>query len=168
MFDTPNLNSIADSNPQLKQQKTVLIVGPNDELSSQIATTLPGWNIERAENNLGALGMTQRHSFDLIITGQNTSGAADVELLRKIRRVRPHVRLLILTNESTPSDAITSMREGAFSPPFIWLVHRNDSTRSESTMLGRRNRGDLSNAGVDPAGGPLRQTHCRPAYSVLP
>jgi anti-sigma regulatory factor (Ser/Thr protein kinase)/ActR/RegA family two-component response regulator len=115
MFDARNVNSIADPIPQLKPQKTVLIVGPNDELSTQIATTLPGWNIERAGNNLCALSLIEKRPFDLIITGQNTSGAADVELLRKIRSVRPHVRLVILTNESTPSDVITSMREGAFS-----------------------------------------------------
>jgi anti-sigma regulatory factor (Ser/Thr protein kinase)/ActR/RegA family two-component response regulator len=115
MFDARNVNSITDPIPQLKPQKTVLIVGSNDELSAQIATTLPGWNMERAGNNLCALSLMERQPFDLIITGQNTSGAADVELLRRIRRVRPHVRLLILTNESTPSDVITSMRAGAFS-----------------------------------------------------
>jgi anti-sigma regulatory factor (Ser/Thr protein kinase) len=76
---------------------------------------LPGWNIARAGNNLYALSLIESWPFDLVITGQNTSGAADVELLRKIRRVRPHVRLVILTNESTPSDVITSMRAGAFS-----------------------------------------------------
>jgi anti-sigma regulatory factor (Ser/Thr protein kinase)/ActR/RegA family two-component response regulator len=115
MFDARNVNSIADPIPQLQPQKTVLIVGADDELDTQIAATLPGWNMERAENNLGALDLVERRPFDLIVTGQNTSGAADVELLRKIRRVRPHVRLVILTNESTPSDVITSMREGAFS-----------------------------------------------------
>jgi len=35
--------------------------------------------------------------------------------LRKIRRVRPHVRLIILADESTPTDVITAMRERAFS-----------------------------------------------------
>ena len=115
MFDARNVNSIADAIPRLKPQKTVLVVGPNDELSTQIATTLPEWNVERAGDNLDALGQIERRSFDLVITSQNTSGATDVELLRKIRRVRPHVRLVILTNESAPSDVITSMREGAFS-----------------------------------------------------
>jgi anti-sigma regulatory factor (Ser/Thr protein kinase)/ActR/RegA family two-component response regulator len=111
-----NVNSMADPIPQLNPQKTMLIVGPDDELSTQIAmTTLPEWNMERTGNNLGALDLIERRPFDLIITGQATSGAADVELLRKIRRVRPHVRLVILTNDSTPSDVITSMREGAFS-----------------------------------------------------
>lgn len=115
MSNAPNMNSIVPTTPQSRPRKTVLIVGSNVELFRQIATTLPGWNIERAGNNLDALGMVECHGFDLVITGENTSGAADVELLRKIRRVRPHLRLVILTSESTPSDVITSIREGAFS-----------------------------------------------------
>lgn len=93
----------------------MLLVGSNNELCDHVASTLQGWSIERTPNNLGALALVERQPFDLIITGENTSGAADVQLLRKIRRVRPHVRIVILTNVRTPSDAITSMREGAFS-----------------------------------------------------
>jgi anti-sigma regulatory factor (Ser/Thr protein kinase) len=35
--------------------------------------------------------------------------------LREVRRTRPHLRLIILTNESTPADVIESMKERAFS-----------------------------------------------------
>jgi anti-sigma regulatory factor (Ser/Thr protein kinase) len=38
-----------------------------------------------------------------------------VDLLRRIRGLRPHTRLIILTGESTPADVITSMGEHAFS-----------------------------------------------------
>jgi anti-sigma regulatory factor (Ser/Thr protein kinase) len=53
--------------------------------------------------------------FDLIITGTESTGKEDIDLLQRIRRVRPHVRLIILTEESTPADVITAMRERAFS-----------------------------------------------------
>jgi anti-sigma regulatory factor (Ser/Thr protein kinase) len=59
--------------------------------------------------------MAQGKNFDLILTSEKTSGREDVELLRKLRRIRPHTRLIILADESTPSDVITSMREHAFS-----------------------------------------------------
>ena len=49
------------------------------------------------------------------MTSDQTSGKEDVELLRQIRRVRPHTRLIILAAEGTPSDVIPSMRERAFS-----------------------------------------------------
>jgi anti-sigma regulatory factor (Ser/Thr protein kinase)/CheY-like chemotaxis protein len=62
-----------------------------------------------------ALSAAAKEPFDLIITGEQTSGREDIELLRKIRRVRPHTRLIILTDESTQLDVINSMREHAFS-----------------------------------------------------
>lgn len=96
-------------------QKTVLVVGPDPEVAAQVAATLPSWNTERAANNLAALALVEARPFDLILTGENTSGKDDVELLRQIRRVRPHTRLIILASESTPEDVIASMRERAFS-----------------------------------------------------
>jgi anti-sigma regulatory factor (Ser/Thr protein kinase) len=76
----------------------------------------PGaWAIQHAPDNLAALALATGKSFDLIITGEKTSGREDVELLRKIRLVRPHTRLIILTSQSTPVDVITSMRQRAFS-----------------------------------------------------
>jgi len=96
-------------------QNAALVVGTDGELAAQVSVTLPEWDIDRAADNLAALALVEKRPFDLVITGENTSGAADVELLRKIRRVRPHTRMIILTNESTPVDVIASMRECAFS-----------------------------------------------------
>ena len=98
-----------------RQQKTVLVVSTNPEVATTIAATLPNWKLEPAANNLAALELVQTQYCDLVVTGENTSGKDDVELLRKIRRVWPHTRLIILTNESTPMDVIASMRERAFS-----------------------------------------------------
>jgi anti-sigma regulatory factor (Ser/Thr protein kinase) len=51
----------------------------------------------------------------LIITGERTSSQQDIELLRRLRLVRPHTRLIILTDEFTPGDVLNSIRERAFS-----------------------------------------------------
>lgn len=96
-------------------QKTALVVDAAPELAADVSATLPSWNIERVPSNRAALEVVKARPFDLIVTGENTSGRADVELLREIRRVWPHTRLIILTNESTPADVIDSMRERAFS-----------------------------------------------------
>jgi anti-sigma regulatory factor (Ser/Thr protein kinase) len=103
-------------------EKTVLVVGSNPRLEALLSSALPGWNIERALNNRLALPLIEQYAFDLVVTSEQTSGKADVELLGKIRRVRPHIRLIILTSDSTPSDVITAMREHAFSyfsTPFL-------------------------------------------------
>lgn len=73
------------------------------------------WNIEYVAGNRSALKLVEARSFDLIVTGTETTGKEDIDLLRKIRRLRPHVRLIILTGERTPADVITAIRERAFS-----------------------------------------------------
>ena len=92
-----------------------LVIGRDPELAAQISAILPSWKIEHAPDNLAALTLIEAKPFELVITGADTSGRDDVELLRKIRKVRSHVRLIIITNQSTPSDAIASIRERAFS-----------------------------------------------------
>jgi anti-sigma regulatory factor (Ser/Thr protein kinase) len=73
------------------------------------------WTIQHAPDNITALALAEAKPYDLILTSEKTSGKEDVELLRKLRRVRPHTRLIILTDETTPADVIASMRERAFS-----------------------------------------------------
>jgi anti-sigma regulatory factor (Ser/Thr protein kinase)/CheY-like chemotaxis protein len=96
---------------------TVLVVGNDPEVEALLLRILdPGsWAIQRVADNAAAFLLAQKKGFDLILTSQKTSGREDIELLRKIRGVRPHTRLIILTDESTPSDVIASMRERAFS-----------------------------------------------------
>jgi anti-sigma regulatory factor (Ser/Thr protein kinase)/ActR/RegA family two-component response regulator len=96
-------------------QKSALVVGPEPELAAEVSVNLPSWKVERAANNRAALEVVETRPFDLIVTGEDTSGKADVELLREIRRGWPHTRLIILTNESTPADVIDSIRDRAFS-----------------------------------------------------
>ena len=73
------------------------------------------WNVRHAANNWAAFELVKQSPFDLIITSDKTSGRDDVELLRKIRMVRAHTRVIILADESAPSYVIDSMRERAFS-----------------------------------------------------
>ncbi len=91
------------------------MVGSDTKVASAVVKVLPGWKIARAANNRSALEMLKAQPYDLVLTGEDTSGKQDVELLRQIRIVRPHVRLIIITSESTPADVIAAMRERAFS-----------------------------------------------------
>jgi DNA-binding response OmpR family regulator len=73
------------------------------------------WAIHHIKNNQDALELVRQQSYDLIITGERTTGHEDVDLLRKLRMIRPHTRLIILTDEFTPGDVLDSIREHAFS-----------------------------------------------------
>jgi len=97
--------------------KNALVVGADPQIETLLWSVLrPGsWVIQTVPDNLAALALSRARAFDLIVTSEKTSGREDIELLRQIRRVRPHTRLIILAGESTPADVITSMRERAFS-----------------------------------------------------
>src|SRR3974377_443642 len=97
------------------QNKTVLLVDADPEVSAMLArvVTPAGWAMQSAPDNRTALGLIEAEPFHLIITSERTSALEDVELLRKIRRVRPHTRMIILTDASTPADVIACMRERA-------------------------------------------------------
>lgn len=97
--------------------KAALVVDADPQIESLLTSILkPGqWTITHAPDNKAALKQAESRAFDLILTSEKTSGRDDVELLRKLRRARPHTRLIILADESTPSDVIESVREHAFS-----------------------------------------------------
>jgi CheY-like chemotaxis protein len=98
-------------------QKIALVVPTGGEVDELLASVLTGegWGIQHASDNQHALARATTEPFDLIITGRQTLGPDDVELLRKVRSARPHVRLIILTDKFTPGDVLSAMREGAFS-----------------------------------------------------
>lgn len=93
------------------------MVDADPQLEALLLNTLrPGqWVIQHVPDNKSALAQAEARAFDLILTSEKSSGREDVELLRRLRRVRPHTRLIILADDSTPADVIASMREYAFS-----------------------------------------------------
>ena len=110
------VNAISEAASSRSPVKNALLIGYDPEVADALASILhPGeWRILHAEGNDAAFALTQSTPFDLILTGRHSSGKEDVAFLRKLRRVRPHTRLIILADDSTPSDVIASMRENAF------------------------------------------------------
>ena len=51
----------------------------------------------------------------MVLTDMTTSGFEDVDLLRRICQVRPHIKMIAMTAESTPEAVIQALREHAFS-----------------------------------------------------
>jgi len=102
---------------QLFAIRNALVVGADSGLKKLLLEILkPGiWAIQHVTSNGAALRATKRKALELIITSEKTSGMEDVELLRKIRVERPHIRLIILTDANTPADVLASMEAHAFS-----------------------------------------------------
>ena len=97
--------------------KSALLIDADPEIRDMLREVLDPleWSVRHAADNAAAFERVKQQPFDLIITSDKTSGREDVDLLRKIRSVRAHTRLIILTAESTPTIVIDSMRERAFS-----------------------------------------------------
>jgi anti-sigma regulatory factor (Ser/Thr protein kinase) len=97
--------------------RDALVVDADRDLKDLLISILnPGiWAIRYVPTNRAALLAAQEKAFELIITSERTSIREDVELLRRIRKVRPHTRLIILCDESTPGDVLDAMRNHAFS-----------------------------------------------------
>lgn len=99
------------------EHRRVLMVDSSPEIN-QLLTNLfaqEDWDVDQAKDNRDALERATQRAYDLIVTGDRTSSNDDLELLRKLRLVRPHTRLIILTDEFTPGDVLNSIRERAFS-----------------------------------------------------
>jgi anti-sigma regulatory factor (Ser/Thr protein kinase)/CheY-like chemotaxis protein len=97
--------------------QNALIVGTDPQIESLLWSVLKPtvWVVRSVPENRAALAVARARAFHLIVTSDKTSGREDIQLLRQLRRVRPHTRLIILAGDSTPADVITSMRERAFS-----------------------------------------------------
>jgi CheY-like chemotaxis protein len=97
--------------------KSALLIDADPEIRDMLREVLDPreWSVRHAPSSAAAFERVKEQPFDLIITSDKTPGREDVELLRKIRSVRAHTRIIILTGESTPAAVIDSMRERAFS-----------------------------------------------------
>ena len=97
------------------KHKVALLVGDDSTVAAAVHKVLGDWQIVRSQDNSSALEMLREKPYDLVLTGDGTSCKQDLELLRQIRIVRPHTRLIILTREGTPEDVVAAMRDRAFS-----------------------------------------------------
>jgi anti-sigma regulatory factor (Ser/Thr protein kinase)/ActR/RegA family two-component response regulator len=95
---------------------SALLVGGDPDMRSALSMVLTpeGWTLVEVPELSAALEAIRTHAFDLVVTNRDSSGEEDVKFLRRVRRISPHVRVIIVTDESTPEDVIASMREHAF------------------------------------------------------
>ena len=109
--------SNAPPSPLTVEHHHALIVDSSPEINRLLTNLLhqEDWEVHYAKDNQAALELAAERPYDLIISGERTTGQEDLKLLRRLRLVRPHTRLIILTDEFTPGDVLNSIRERAFS-----------------------------------------------------
>jgi CheY-like chemotaxis protein len=102
---------------------TILIVDDDPDIHHLLAAALRDENylIEHRFDGLEALSFLEAQYCDLVITDVRMPGLNGLELLRRIRKVQPGTKVLVMTAESTPATIISSLRDqavGYFSKPF--------------------------------------------------
>jgi len=112
---TLGINSTSAACSVTQRRALVVDSGPGINGLLDRVLTSEGWSVQRVHDNQAILSLATANPFDLIITGSKSKGPEDLQLLRTIRGVRPHMRLIILTDQWTPGDVIAAMREHAFS-----------------------------------------------------
>jgi DNA-binding NarL/FixJ family response regulator len=111
------MNALPHLGTDPSTQKKALFIDADPDVREMLSNIFDPliWSVRHAPDNKAAIALAAATHFDLIITSEKTSGREDVDLLRKIRNLQPHTRMIILTDESTPADVIAAMRERAFS-----------------------------------------------------
>ena len=100
----------------MTETKKVLLINDHPAMLDLLnAFPANQWITETVPDSVEALARIHEKVYDLVVTGLGTSGQSDVELLLRMRTVRPHLKLIVLTEESTSDALLASIRAHAFS-----------------------------------------------------
>jgi CheY-like chemotaxis protein/anti-sigma regulatory factor (Ser/Thr protein kinase) len=107
----------------MSSAKTILLVeddpAMHEVFRALLATT--AWELASAVSGFAALGMVEARPYDLVITDVRMPGMDGIELLRRIREMRPGTKVIVMTADNTPQALVGSLRELAYtyiSKPF--------------------------------------------------
>jgi DNA-binding response OmpR family regulator len=95
--------------------KSVLIVDDekNIRLTLSQALEVLGVETDEAANGEEALAKLEKKEFDLILLDLKMPGMDGMEVLRRVREIRPDIRVIILTAYGTVESAVEAMKLGA-------------------------------------------------------
>ena len=102
---------------------TLLLADDDPAAHALLAAVLrpPAWCIDSAYDGLAALALAEARPYDIVLTDVHMPGIDGLELLRRIRKIRPEAKVVVMTAESTPANIVEAIREQAFcylSKPF--------------------------------------------------
>ncbi len=94
----------------------ILVV--DDELSMReflkILLEKEGHRVTTAAEGKSALALAEQAPFDLLISDIRMPGMTGLELLARIKELRPETAVIMITAFASPDDAVTAMKHGAF------------------------------------------------------
>src|ERR1700757_5519280 len=94
---------VTDSSQTATSKGRALLVGGEPHVRLALSSVLDpeGWELEEVDNLEDAMAVARIRKFNLIVTSPYSLGKEDVEFLRRLRRISPRTRVIILTDDST-------------------------------------------------------------------
>ncbi len=94
----------------------VLVVDDEEKVRRYLSRLLSkrGYAVETAVDGPAALAMLQEQDVDLIILDVLMPGPSGLEILPRIKEMRPHSEVIMLTGNASVDDGVEGIRRGAF------------------------------------------------------
>ncbi|HEY3835276.1 MAG TPA: response regulator [Bryobacteraceae bacterium] len=110
----------------MDNHKRILLVDDDAGILELLTASLRNaGQIETATSAEDALDCLERTAFDVVVTDLKMPGMGGLELLRRVGRIRPNARVIVMTADSGPDTVTESLRNHAFtylSKPFSITV----------------------------------------------
>jgi DNA-binding NtrC family response regulator len=93
----------------------LLLVEDKDSFRRLLVQALQGstWEVRAVGDPLEALDLLQRDPFDVLVTDLRLPSLSGLELLKRARRLRPALRVLLMSAFGEPRDIVEAVRWGA-------------------------------------------------------
>jgi DNA-binding response OmpR family regulator len=94
----------------------VLIVDDEERFRANTAAILNrrGFETTAVGSGIEAIGRVKQESFDVVVLDVKMPGMDGNEALREIKRIKPELRVIMLTGHGTLKSALEGLREGVF------------------------------------------------------
>jgi DNA-binding NtrC family response regulator len=103
--------------------RKILVVDDDQQMRLDLSEILSmeGYDVDSAGSGEEALELVKKNGYDIVISDLKMPGMSGMELLAHIKRLKPEIRVIMITAYATIESAVEAMRRGAsdyISKPF--------------------------------------------------
>lgn len=94
----------------------VLIIDDEPELRNLLVKllSLEGYKVQSAGDGKSGLAIANNEDFTAVITDVRLPDVNGIELINEIKKINPHIEVIVLTAYGTIEDGVKAIKEGAF------------------------------------------------------
>jgi DNA-binding NtrC family response regulator len=98
------------------QKKPILVVDDEDQGPTTLSRVFnrSGYDVDSASDGVEALNKFKENDYGLVIADVGMPEMSGFELLSKLKKISPHVPVIMVTGHGTINNAVEAMQKGAF------------------------------------------------------